>query len=337
MISSFALFSKSASFHETVRELIILPSCRWLRQISATVTANCDLESNEYLQRKTSYLQDEEIYVNLMLDEIHVKPQLSFKNSSLTGCDDDNNLATSIHCFMISSLRSKYKEVEKLVPAKTMDAEKLLTFLKSVLRSLVQAGYKVVSVITDGNRINKRLFCLLCGCDKVSDLPPYIKNPFDNTQKLFLLFDAVHILKGLRNNWINLKNYKKTFSFPLLTPLGPDENKLLRASFAELEQIYINVMECILKKAPALSWKALHPHALERQSVSLALKVFTQTNVAALKHFGPADATMENWEGTSTFIAMVCKWWDIINVHHPYKGRNTNNPDAYPIYQQAHA
>ena len=171
MISSFALFLKSASFYETVPELIILPSCHWLRQISATVTANCDLESNEYLQRKTSYLQDEEIYVNLMLDEIHVKPQLSFKNSSLTGCDDDNNLATSIHCFMISSLRSKYKEVVKLVPAKTMDAEKLLTCLKSVLRSLVQAGYKVVSVITDGNRINKRLFCLLCGCDKVSDLP----------------------------------------------------------------------------------------------------------------------------------------------------------------------
>ena len=59
MISSFALFSKSASFYETVRELTILPSCRWLRQISATVTANCDLESNKYLQRKTSYLQDE--------------------------------------------------------------------------------------------------------------------------------------------------------------------------------------------------------------------------------------------------------------------------------------
>ena len=170
-----------------------------------------------------------------------------------------------------------------------------------------------MSVITDGNRINKRLFCLLCGCDKVSDLPPYIENPFDNAQKLFLLFDAVHILKGLRNNWINLKNYKKTFSFPLLTPLGPDENKLLRASLAELEQIYVNEMECILKKAPALSWKALHPHALERQSVSLALKVFTQINAAALKHFGPADATMENREGTSTFIAMVCKWWDTVS------------------------
>jgi len=200
MISSFTLSLKSASFYESVRQLIILPSCRWLRQLSTTVTANCDLESNEYLQRKASYLQGEEIYVNLMLDEIHVKPKLSFKNSTLTGCDDNNNLATSIHCFMISSLRSKYKEVVKLAPAKNMDADKLHSILKSVLHSLVEAGYKVVSVITDGNRINKRLFCLLCGCNKVSGLPPYIENPFDNTQTLFLLFGAVHILKGLRNN-----------------------------------------------------------------------------------------------------------------------------------------
>ena len=48
--------------------------------------------------------------------------------------------------------------------------------------------------------------------------------------------------------------------------LGPDQSKLL---------IYVSEMECVLKKAPVLSWKALHSHALERQSVSLALKVFT--------------------------------------------------------------
>ena len=37
-----------------------------------------------------------------------------------------------------------------------MDTDKLLTFLKSVLRCLVQAGFKNISVITDGKRINKK-------------------------------------------------------------------------------------------------------------------------------------------------------------------------------------
>ena len=90
-----------------------------------------------------------------------------------------------------------------------------------------------------------------------------------------------------------------------MTPLGPDQSKLLRASFAELEQMYVSEMKCVLKKAPALSWKVLHPHALEREN--LAIKVFPYTNVAALKHFGPADTTMENWNGTLNVTAMVCK------------------------------
>ena len=104
-----------------------------------------------------------------------------FKNFALNGCDEDNNSTTSIHCFMISNLRSNYKDDVKLFPSKTMDANKLLTFLKSVLHCLVQAGFKVVSVITNGNRINKRLYFLLCGCDNVSDLTIYIENLFDNT------------------------------------------------------------------------------------------------------------------------------------------------------------
>ena len=97
-----------------------------------------------------------------MLDEIHVKPQLSFKNCTLNGCDEDNNLATSIRCFMISNLRSNYKEVVKLFQSKKLDADKLLTFLKSVLRCLVQAGFKFVTVTTDGNRTNRRLYFFYC-------------------------------------------------------------------------------------------------------------------------------------------------------------------------------
>ena len=64
-------------------------------------------------------------------------------------------------------------------------------------------------------------------------------------------------------------------------------------------------MKCALKQLPALSRKALLLHALERQSIRLVLKVFTNTIFAALKHFGPADTNMKNWEGTSNFTAMI--------------------------------
>ena len=187
---SFTLYLKSAKFYESVRELLILPSCRWLRHLSSSVSSNIDLDSSEYLAQKAAYLQEKDMYVNLVLDTIHVKPQLSYKNSRLTGCDDDNNLATSVHCFMISSLMLVHDIVNKVGPSKNHGS-------KPVLHNLSQAGYRVVSIITDGNRINKKLFCLLSCCNNVFNLPSFIENPFDITQKIFMLFDFVHILKRI--------------------------------------------------------------------------------------------------------------------------------------------
>ena len=73
--------------------------------------------------------------------------------------------------------------------------------------------------------------------------------------------------------------------------------------------------------------------SLERPCASLALKVFTITNAADLQCLGPFNTKLENWEGTSTFITLICIWWNIVNVQHSHKGRNTSNKAAYPISQ----
>ena len=129
------------------------------------------------------------------------------------------------------------------------------------------------------------------------------------------------------------KLQKKAFIFPDIA----DNNKVLYASFAELESIYLKEAKYTLKKAPTLSWKALHPHSLERQDVKLALKIFADTTVAALKSYGPESENMENWNGTSHFILLIWRWWCIVNVKHPYKGRNTLNKYACPVDAVDHA
>ena len=62
-------------------------------------------------------------------------------------------------------------------------------------------------------------------------------------QKIFMLFDSVNIFKKIWKNWINLKNYKKSFSFSLLSPAATIKPKLLQASFAKLEHTYTE-MDC---------------------------------------------------------------------------------------------
>ena len=146
------------------------------------------------------------------------------------------------------------------------------------------------------------------------------------TCKIFL-FDSIYIFKCIRNNWINLKNYRKTLTFPEIDNLG----NMLQASFVDLEVIHNLEMSKILKKAPQLTWKALHLHSLERQNVKLALKIFNDSNIAALKCYGPDHENLENWKGTSLFISIICKWWNMVNIHHPFKGRNMRNSNAEPF------
>ena len=89
------------------------------------------------------------------------------------------------------------------------------------------------------------------------ELMPYIINPVNKTDNIFILLDSVHILKCIRNNWINLKNFQRTFTFP-----GFDDNNLVfRVSFADLDHAYDMEKFLTIKHTYRLSWKALHPHS----------------------------------------------------------------------------
>ena len=59
-------------------------------------------------------------------------------------------------------------------------------------------------------------------------LTPTVPHPVNQSRKLFLLFDFVHILKSIRNNWLNLKDYHHTFTYPnpLIFPNYDDVNKI---------------------------------------------------------------------------------------------------------------
>lgn len=100
---------------------------------------------------------------------------------------------------MISSVLSKHKDVAAMLPVKNMDASFLHGSTMKVLERVERAGFKVVAIISDNNRVNRNVFEKMCG----GQLSPCITHPFDSARKLFFLFDSVHLLKCIRNNWIN--------------------------------------------------------------------------------------------------------------------------------------
>ena len=91
---------------------------------------------------------------------------------------------------------------------------------------------------------------------------------------IFLLNDTVHIIKCIRNNWLCEKS--KILQYKL-----PSEEKIRYADWKYLEELLESDDE-IVKLSP-LTKKAVFPKPLERQNVSLVLKVFCDETVAALK------------------------------------------------------
>lgn len=324
LIYAFNLYHKSPACYEEVKKVLILPSKHLIRDISSNFRVDSGNVCQKYLKSKASLLQPNELKVNIQLDEIHIKSNIVYQNGKLLGCAENHNLksANRIQCFMLSSIFSDNRDVVSLVPVQQMTSKYLCDLTRQVISNVTKAGYTIVSIISDNNVVNRKMFMSLSDSDH---LVPYIINPVNKIDKIFILFDSVHILKCIRNNWINLKNFKKTFTFP-----GFDDNNIVfRASFADLEHIYEMEKSLTIKQAYRLTWKALHPHSIERQNVKLALRIFNESNVAALKCLDQ-DC---NWNGTALFIDIILKLWNILNVKSVSKGWSKRLEDAFPFYK----
>lgn len=110
-------------------------------------------------------------------------------------------------------------------------------------------------------------------------------HPADNARPLFYVVDSVHLLKCIRNNWLNQKNPGTCIFYPEIL----STSSLVRAngaSFKVIRDLHASEEHSVTKFGYGLSYKALHPSNIERQNVKLVLKVFSSFVVEALKMRG---------------------------------------------------
>ena len=175
-----------------------------------------------------------------------------------------------------------------------------------VMRMVENASFKVVCLISDNNRINGNTFAALAGDKLVS----HIDHPLDSNRKLFFLFDSVHLMKCVRNNWINQKDGAQTLTYPDFD--SENTNVMRKACFAAVKQLYDSEKACTVKLAPSLSQKALNPSSTERQSVHLMLRIFNDKVVSALNIIGDKETNFESKSvimDTKNFISIIYKLW----------------------------
>ena len=119
---------------------------------------------------------------------------------------------------------------------------------------------------------------------------------------VFLLFDFVHIVKSIRNNWITEKTGELELNYR-------GENYV--ANWDQIRK-FQKLEDGNLVKMLKLTYVGANLKPIERQKVDTCLKVFCDETVNALKfHLG---MQVENVDGTVTLITKIIKFWEIVNV-----------------------
>src|SRR5688572_19396963 len=115
--------------------------------------------------KKCQLLEPHERYVTMLLDEIYVQPKVSYKGGTVKGfaANCDMTQATTVQAFMICSILSRRKDIAALVPVKNLTAPYLKDITMHVIRMVEKAGFRIVCLISDNNRVNGNMFRLLCG------------------------------------------------------------------------------------------------------------------------------------------------------------------------------
>jgi len=64
-------------------------------------------------------------------------------------------------------------------------------------QGLESTGFEVVPILSDGHRTNAKFYKILLGDPVGTSMP----SPFSDEHPIFLLFDSVHLMKTIFNNF----------------------------------------------------------------------------------------------------------------------------------------
>ena len=124
----------------------------------------------------------------------------------------------------------------------------------------------------------------------------------------------MHILKTIRNNWLNQKSEAKIFSFPDFDNISIDQCtyplSLCYASFRDIRILYNYERYILAKLAQRLTLKSCYPSSLERQNVKLLLKIVHEATIAALIIQNDLRYTAYKTH-TSVFVELLLSLWKI--------------------------
>ena len=298
IMRAFEYFACSRALYNRLREDYQLPSVSTLTRLSSKVNNSTD---RDYIHHFFSKLDGKNKNYVLLIDEVYIKALLTYHGGELFGkaLNNPEALATTVLGFMLVPCFEGPSFLIKMMPVNRLDATFLYTEAQALLINIRNAGGVICSIICDNNRVNQCFFSMMA--DPAT--------PWKTHNNMFLLYDYVHLLKSIRNNWLSEKVGEIQF---------PHENTTLVAKWDHLRKLQ-KMEEGPLVKMSRLNYTAVNPKPIERQKVDTCLRVFCDETIQALKE-------VDLGEDASGTINMFVKFWKMLNVKSQYEDVRLKDP-----------
>ena len=335
ILRAFEYFATSRATYKRFVQDYQLPSVRLLQHITSQTKTSSD---SEFIEKVFKNLTEKQRQCILLVDEIHVKPQLLYHGGQLFGkaVNDPNSLATSVLAVMVYCLFGGPKFIVKLIPVTKLDSQFQFDIVKNILNAIEKSNGETIAIICDDNRVNQKFFKLF---PTQSDKPWITcESNMNIPVNVFLLFDYVHLFKSIRNNWYTEKTREITYFHP----------NMPNSATAKWDHVYQmfqkDSQRPYMKFAHKLTPVAVSPKPIERQNVGHMLKVFCDETVASLRTHPEFDSC--EVEPTARYLELWVEAWTILNVNQPHKAirlrdprraefRNTHDPRLNQLEEMA--
>ena len=307
VIRAFEYFATSRTLYKRLREDYELPSISTLTRLTSKVNK---IDDTQVIKNVFYNVEEKQKTCILLIDEVYVKPSLMYHGGSVFGkaVNKPDELANTMLAFFVVTFFGGPKFLLRMIPIRGLDAAFMFNETSKVIDCVMNAGGTISSIICDNSRVNQAFF-------KLFDC--HIEKPWLTKDGIFLLFDFVHLVKSIRNNWLTERTQELQFLH---------EDKMYTARWGDLISLYQS-QENDLAKTARLSKVSVFPTPIERQKVSTCLKIFSEETIAALK----TSTSVTSNDGTILLIEKIVNFWKIVNCKDQFGNIRLNDPQRAPI------
>ena len=219
IIRAFKYYATSRVCYEKLRSDFEFPNASTMRQITSKFDK---INDEKFVSEIFANIDERQKKCVILVDEVYVKPSLRFQGEVFGRAENNpDQLANTILAVMVKCLFGGPKVILKMIPISKLSSDFLYQTVSGVIDSIKSSHGEVVAVITDNNRTNQAFFKRFETEDS---------KPWKSVDGIYLLFDYVHLIKSLRNNWITEKcqNYTSLKTMRNMQTQWSDISELFR-------------------------------------------------------------------------------------------------------------